>query len=85
VKLSAGIIEMAAESGAACITVACPMCQSSLDLRQKEIEKTTGKRFNMPVLYITQLLGLCLGISPKELGIGRLMVAPAAVLEAVKC
>jgi heterodisulfide reductase subunit B2 len=84
VKLSAAIIEMAKASGADCIAVACPMCQSNLDLRQKDMEKATGKRFNMPVLYITQLIGLCLGISPKELGVERLMVAPATVLKTVE-
>ena len=84
VKLSAAIIEMAEASGADCITVACPMCQSNLDLRQKDMEKATGKRFNMPILYITQLIGLCLGVSPKELGVDRLIVAPAAVLKTVE-
>jgi heterodisulfide reductase subunit B2 len=83
VRLSGSIIEMAQTSGAACITVACPMCQTSLDLRQQDIEKATGKRYGMPILYITQLLGLCLGISPKELGLDRLMVSPAAVVNAI--
>jgi heterodisulfide reductase subunit B len=83
VQLSGSIIEAARASGAECIAVACPMCQTSLDLRQKDIEKATGQRFDMPVLYITQLLGLCLGIPPKKLGLERLMVAPAAVLKAV--
>jgi heterodisulfide reductase subunit B len=83
VKLSGSIIEMAQASGAQCITVACPMCQTSLDLRQQDIEKATGKRYGMPILYITQLLGLCLGISPKELGLDRLMVSPAAVVDAI--
>lgn len=84
VQLSGSIIEMARASGADCIAVACPMCQTSLDLRQKDIEKATGKRYDMPVLYITQLLGLCLGISQKELGLDRLMVAPSPVLKAVQ-
>jgi heterodisulfide reductase subunit B2 len=82
VQRSAAIIDMAKEAGAECITVACPMCQTSLDLRQKDIEKATGKRYDMPIVYITQLLGLCLGISPKELGFDRLMVPPTAVLKA---
>jgi heterodisulfide reductase subunit B len=82
VQRSKSIIDMARDAGADCIMVACPMCQTSLDLRQKDIEKATGKRYNMPVLYITQLLGLCLGISPKELGFDRLMVNPAAVIKA---
>jgi heterodisulfide reductase subunit B len=84
VKLSGSIIEMARASGAACIAVACPMCQASLDLRQKDIEKETGKRYEMPVLYITQLIGLCLGISPGELGLNRLMVGPAQVLKSLQ-
>lgn len=84
VKLSGSIIEMAKASGADCIAVACPMCQASLDLRQKDIEKETGKKLDMPVVYITQLLGLCLGIPQKELGLNRLMVAPKAILQAIK-
>jgi heterodisulfide reductase subunit B len=80
VARSAKIIEMAKESGAECIAVACPMCQTSLDLRQKDM----AKNYNMPVLYITQLVGLCLGIAPQELGCNRLMVPPKAVLKAIK-
>jgi heterodisulfide reductase subunit B len=83
VARSASIIEMARAAGADCIAVACPMCQTSLDLRQKDMEKT-GKTFNMPVLYITQLVGLALGIAPAELGLNRLMVPPTPVLQALK-
>jgi heterodisulfide reductase subunit B len=60
------------------------MCQASLDMRQKDIEKETGKRYDMPVLYITQLLGLCLGISQKELGLNRLMIGPSTILKAIE-
>jgi len=84
VKLSGSILEMAKASGADCIAVACPMCQASLDLRQKDIEKETGKKLDIPVVYITQLLGLCLGIPQKELGLSRLMVEPKAILQAIK-
>lgn len=83
VELSGSIIEMAKASGAGCIAVACPMCQTSLDLRQKDIEKATGRRYNMPILYITQLLGLCLRIPKKELGLSRLVVEPSTILKAV--
>jgi heterodisulfide reductase subunit B len=60
------------------------MCQASLDLRQKEIERATGKRYEMPIVYITQLLGLCLGIPQKELGLNRLMVGPSTILKAIE-
>jgi heterodisulfide reductase subunit B len=83
VRLSGSIIEKAQASGATCITVACPMCHVSLDLRQKDIEKANGKKYGMPILYITQLVGLCLGISEKELGLHRLMVNPAKVVKEI--
>ena len=81
---SKAIIDMALEAGATCIAVACPMCQSSLDMRQKDIAKITGKKYNLPVIYITQLLGLCFGLPEKELGLNRLMVPPDAVLNTIK-
>jgi heterodisulfide reductase subunit B len=84
VARSAAIIEMAKAAGADCIAVACPMCQTSLDLRQQDMAKKSGKAFNMPVLYITQLIGLALGIAPAALGISRLMVPPKVVLEVLK-
>ena len=83
VKLSGSIIDMAAAAGADCIAVACPMCQASLDLRQKDMQKKSGKRYQMPIVYVTQLLGLCLGIAPKELGFNRLMVPASAVLQSL--
>jgi heterodisulfide reductase subunit B len=83
VKLSGSIIDMAAAAGADCIAVACPMCQASLDLRQKDIQKKSGRRYQMPIVYVTQLLGLCLGIAPKELGLNRLMVPASAVLQSL--
>jgi heterodisulfide reductase subunit B2 len=83
VDLSRSIIDVARESGTECIAVACPMCQASLDLRQKDMEKKTGRKYDMPVLYITQMIGLCLGLSEKELGLGRPMINPSAVVKAV--
>jgi len=83
VKLSGSIIDMAKAAGADCIAVACPMCQASLDLRQKDMPKQTGRRYEMPIVYITQLLGLCLGIPQKEIGLNRLMIAPTAVLQSL--
>jgi heterodisulfide reductase subunit B len=43
-----------------------------------------GKSYDMPIVYITQLLGMGLGISPDELGFGKLMVSPSKVIEVVK-
>jgi heterodisulfide reductase subunit B len=81
-RLTAGILSMAKQAGAECIVTACPLCQLNLDLRQKDIEKETGQRFNLPVLYFTQLLGLAFGLSRKELGLRSLVVDVAPLLAA---
>jgi heterodisulfide reductase subunit B len=83
VKLADSIIGMARDAGADCMAVACPMCQINLDLRQSDIEKETGRQYRMPIVYISQLLGLCLGISQSELGLSKLMVSPSTVVDAV--
>jgi heterodisulfide reductase subunit B len=83
VQLTESILDMAVRAGADCIAVSCPMCQVNLDLRQQDINQQTGKNYQMPIVYITQLLGLCLGISPDELGFKKLMVPAANVLEKV--
>jgi heterodisulfide reductase subunit B2 len=50
-------------------------------LRQQDIKKQTDRDYQMPIVYITQLLGLSLGISPAKLGFNKLMVSPLRVLE----
>ena len=48
-----------------------------------DIEKEKGKRFNIPIVYITQLLSLCLGVSREKIGLSKLMISPDAVVNAV--
>ncbi|MEN6578045.1 MAG: CoB--CoM heterodisulfide reductase iron-sulfur subunit B family protein [Phycisphaerales bacterium] len=83
VNLTDSIVGMAKAAGAECIVVSCPMCQINLDMRQLDIAKVTGNHYDMPVLYITQLLGLCLGIPAQKLGLNKLMISPARVVGAV--
>jgi heterodisulfide reductase subunit B len=70
-RLSSEILTDAADRGAEAIIVACPMCHSNLDMRRKEIEKYSGRKYDIPVLYITQAIGLALGIPAKKLGLQR--------------
>lgn len=79
-RLTGEILKMAKQSGAECIAVACPLCQTNLDLRQAEIEQASGEQIGLPVFYFTQLLGRAFGLSDSELGIGKLMTDPARIL-----
>jgi heterodisulfide reductase subunit B len=83
VSLSDKIVGMAKAEGADCMVVACPMCQINLDMRQIDIKKQEGRDHDMPILYITQLLGLALGIAPDQLGLNKLMIAPDRVVNRV--
>jgi len=82
-KLSGDILQMASDAGAEAIVVACPMCQSNLDIRQGMINKKYKKDFNMPIFYFTQLTGLALGIEPKKLGFEKHIVNPMPLLKKI--
>jgi heterodisulfide reductase subunit B len=79
-RLGYKLLTMAREAGADCIAVACPLCQVNLDLRQADAAKTRGSIPPTPALYFTQLLGLALGLSEKELGIDALTVSAESLL-----
>lgn len=68
-KLCREILESAEKNGANCILVTCPLCQSNLDMLTKKINAVEGKKFNIPVLYFTQLLAMALGCDEKKLGL----------------
>lgn len=55
------------------IITACPFCHLQLDLGQLEVNSIFKDKisapFNIPVIYITQLLGLALGMDLEELGL----------------
>ncbi|MDR0414838.1 MAG: CoB--CoM heterodisulfide reductase iron-sulfur subunit B family protein [Prevotellaceae bacterium] len=73
-KLSGKIVKDATERGAEAIIVACPMCQSNLDMRRPHIDSYLKMKTSIPVIYITQAIGLAVGISRKELGLEKLFV-----------
>jgi len=82
-KLTGDILKRAKEMEADCLVVPCPMCHYSLDAKQEDVEKFIGEKINMPILYITQLIGLALGIETKKLGLKKNIVDAKRVLEAV--
>ncbi len=84
VNLSGKHLLLARDAGADAIVTACPLCQMNLDLRQSQINAAWGENFNMPVFYFTQLLGLALGLSRKDVRLDKLVVSPGPALEKVE-
>jgi len=74
VKLTKELIGWARDREANCIVTVCPMCQNNLDVVARRPEGGNGSPRPMPTLYFTQLLGLALGCTPKELGLEQCLV-----------
>lgn len=79
-RLGHKLLSMARQAEANCIAVACPLCQVNLDLRQSDACKAHGDLPPTPVLYITQLIGLALGLSANDLGLKALSVSADPLL-----
>ncbi len=82
-KLSNDLLREAKEAGANAIVVCCPLCQANLDGRQRQIEEIYKTRYELPILYITQLMGLAFGAYPKEVGIQKLITSPQEALGSI--
>lgn len=57
------------KAGVDVIVVNCPACFQQFDTRQREISKVYETDYAVPVLYITELYALAMGVSPEEIGL----------------
>ncbi len=81
IQLTNAILESAKAAGADCIMVGCPLCHGNLDIRQKEIEGVYNTDYNLPVFYLTQLVGLSVGLGTGKLGLDAMIVNPMPLLK----
>ena len=73
-------IEQAYEMGADAMVTPCPLCHLSLDAWQSKLKKTTGKDFEMPILHLSQLIGVAAGIADADLQFKRHVVSVDKVM-----
>jgi succinate dehydrogenase / fumarate reductase, cytochrome b subunit len=71
----------AVDAEADCLVTPCPLCHLNLDLQQPLSERLVGRTLEMPVLHLPQLVGLALGLDPKELGFNKHVVRPTSVID----
>ena len=62
------------------MVVACSMCHANLDARQKEAAAQFGRDYGIPVLYISELLGLAMEAPGSSQWWKRHLVDPAELL-----
>lgn len=75
-QLVDGIVRSAREAGANAIVSVCPLCLENLDARQTQAR--------IPVLYLTELLGLSLGLDEARGWMAKHMTDPSALLESLR-
>lgn len=74
------LLRNAQENGAQCLVTPCPLCQINLDAYQSQVNSKFKTNYNLPVLFLTQLIGVALDIKPNALGLQRNIVSPMKVL-----
>ena len=73
----------ALDAGADCLVTPCPLCHLNLDLQQPAAAQFVERDLDLPVLHLPQMVGLALGLEPKELGLGKHVVSTREVVRKV--
>lgn len=82
-KLCKDIFEEVTNLGADCIATICGLCQLNLEGYQKKINIRFGTSYNIPIVPFTQIIGLSLGLSEKDLMFEKNLVDSKKVLAKV--
>ncbi len=69
-----------AKAGADAMCLVCPFCSVMYDSNQKSIESEYEASYNLPVLYLPQIIGLAMGYGRKELGLNMNVVKTKKLL-----
>lgn len=81
VALAAGKLESLSQANVDAMAVACPSCCVAYENNQRLIAKKSGKEFELPVLFFSQILGLAAGLSAEDLGFDYNRISAERILE----
>jgi len=73
-RLCRNLLLSATEGGAEVIAVTCPLCLTNLEAFQGRVNSMFGTKFNIPVLYFTQLMGMAFGLTDKQVALKRSII-----------
>ncbi|MHA1245717.1 MAG: CoB--CoM heterodisulfide reductase subunit B [Candidatus Thorarchaeota archaeon] len=72
------------EAGADVLVDVCSFCHLQFEVSQPQLNKELGEnRYQLPVMYYTQLLGLAMGLEPDQLGLNKHVVSTKALLDRI--
>jgi len=67
-----------------CLVNVCSFCHLQYEVSQSQLNKELGeKKYQIPVIYYTQLLGLAMGIDPNELGLSKHVISTQPFLDKI--
>jgi len=70
-----GIIEAAYDNGADMIATPCPLCQANVEIYQDQINEKYDTKFNIPVVYYSQLISVAYGRSASDAALDGQLIA----------
>ncbi len=74
------LYERALEAGAEAIVVSCQMCQANLDMPQAKIAALFQKKYDLPIYYFTELIGVAWQAPEASSWLTRHLVDPIPLL-----
>jgi succinate dehydrogenase / fumarate reductase cytochrome b subunit len=69
--------------GAHAMVTPCPLCHLNLDGYQPQAGATRHTEIDLPIVHVPQLIGLALGLEPKELRLNKHIVSTKRMLSEV--
>lgn len=84
VKLVDDILSDAQGHGAELISTVCPMCAMNLEIYQDRVNKALGRSYDVPVVYLTQLMAIAFGMDfQRGAALEYNIIPPETVLKSV--
>ena len=74
-------IHEAQDLGADALVSPCPLCHLNLDAQQPAAKQVTGHDIDLPIIHLPQLIGLAIGVPPKEMRMDHHVVSTKKLLE----
>lgn len=62
-------LKLMKEYGAEAVIVVCPACMLQFDINQRPIEQKFDVSIKLPIFYLTEFIGLALGLTPSAMGL----------------
>ncbi|MFP4333120.1 MAG: hypothetical protein ACLFQJ_07430, partial [Campylobacterales bacterium] len=62
------------------VVTPCPLCHLNFDVQQNKSSRTVNREIDIPIFHLAQIIGLALGVSPKELGLDHHIIKPKSFM-----